>query len=208
MAHGAERHTKREEGASRRRLAILDAAYAEFLEKGFAATRIEDVARRAGVAKGTIYLNFPDKQALFEEMVRAVLRPQRDEIEALAAAPRTSIRDFLDKTLKDAAGLPASRQGDVMRLLVSEGLRFPNVAEFYYREIIQPMAALQRRDLERAAAAGELAIPSLAEFPQLLEAPMLLAIVWQGLFARFETLDVEKMLRAYIDCLFPDPAKR
>ena len=88
-----------------------------------------------------------------------------------------------------------------MRLLIAEGLRFPNVAEFYYHEIIQPMVALQRRDLELAAAEGDLATPSILQFPQLLEAPMMLATVWHGLFGRFEPLDVEAMVSTYMDCL-------
>jgi AcrR family transcriptional regulator len=196
---------KREEGASRRREAILNAACEEFLLKGYAATRVEDVAKRAGVAKGTIYLNFPDKQALFEAMVRSALRPQRENIEAMAEAPHASAHGFFKNVFPKAiADFTVSRGADVMRLLIAEGLRFPTVAQFYYREIIEPMMALQRRDLALAAAEGKLANPSIVQFPQLLEAPMLLATIWHGLFAPFDPLDVEAMMQTYMDCLFPN----
>src|SRR5579883_198423 len=79
-----ERPQNRAERAADRRQAIFDAALDEFIERGYAATRLDDVAKRAGVAKGTIYLHFKDKQTLFQELVRAALLPL---IGRLAAPP-------------------------------------------------------------------------------------------------------------------------
>src|SRR6516162_1373048 len=74
----------RDERRNERRTAILSAALEEFAARGFAATRLDDVARRAGVAKGTIYLHFRDKESLFQELVRAMLSPLVGTIEAAA----------------------------------------------------------------------------------------------------------------------------
>src|SRR6184192_311620 len=74
--------SNRAERAAERRGAIIEAAMDEFIARGFAATRLDDVAQRAGVAKGTIYLHFKDKEALFEELVRTMLSPLVGAIEA------------------------------------------------------------------------------------------------------------------------------
>jgi len=85
--------------------------------------------------------------------------------------------------------------------MISEGRRFPKLAEFYYREVLSRIIAAVRTLLQRAAARGE--VPEgLAEFPQIIAAPGLVAIVWNGLFERFEPLDVRKMMKTHLDLLF------
>jgi AefR-like transcriptional repressor, C-terminal domain len=89
----------------------------------------------------------------------------------------------------------------VVRLMISEGRRFPKLAEFYYREVLSRIIAAVRSLLRRAAARGE--VPEgLAEFPQIIAAPGMLAIIWSGLFERFEPLDVRKMMKTHVDLLF------
>src|SRR5262249_48026398 len=95
-----------------------------------------------------------------------------------------------------------TRRKDVIRLIISEGPRFPKLAEFYYREVISRIIAAVRALLRRAAARGEVSAEALARFPQLLVAPGLVAIVWSGLFDRFEPLDVEALMRSHIELLF------
>ena len=93
-----------------------------------------------------------------------------------------------------------TRRKDVIRLMISEGRRFPKLAEFYYREVLSRIIAAVRALLRRAAARGE--VPAaLAEFPQIIAAPGLVAIIWSGLFERFEPLDVRKMMKTYIELL-------
>lgn len=194
---------KRVAGAQQRRQAIVDAALEEFLEKGFSGTRIEDVTRRAGVAKGTMYLHFADKQALFEGMVKEVLAPLKDRIEEITARPDFSLRLLMDEdNVRGIDTMHKSRLGDVMRLLIAEGLRFPSVAEFYFREFIEPMLDRQRCDLAHARDEGDLAVPEIVDFPYLLSAPMMLALIWEGLFSRYRALDLEGMLRVFNDMLF------
>jgi len=95
-----------------------------------------------------------------------------------------------------------TRRKDVIRLIIAEGARFPKLAEFYYHEVIERVVAAMRALMTRAVARGELAHDALARFPQLLVAPALVAVVWSGLFDRFEPLDVRALLRAHIDLLF------
>jgi AcrR family transcriptional regulator len=191
----------REARGAARREAILAAALDEFSARGFAATRLDDVAKRAGIAKGTIYLYFRDKESLFQELVRAMLTPLVGGIEALGKVdlPLAKLGDaFVDMFVREVY---ETRRQDVVRLMITEGRRFPKLAEFYYREVLSRIIEAVRALLARAAARGEIS-PTLAEFPQLIAAPGLVAIIWSGLFERYEPLDVRKMMKAHIDLLF------
>jgi AcrR family transcriptional regulator len=185
-----------------KRAAILAAALDEFSARGFAATRLDDVAERAGVAKGTIYLYFRDKESLFQELVRSMLSPIVGALEAaqMADLPARALAETVaDLFVREVFG---TRRKDVIRLVIAEGPRFPKIAEFYYHEVIERVQAAMRALMRRAIARGELRSDALARFPQLLIAPGLVAIVWSALFGRFEPLDVRELMRAHIDLLF------
>jgi AcrR family transcriptional regulator len=187
--------------SAERRDAILSAALDEFSTRGFEAARLDDVARRAGVAKGTIYLYFRDKESLFQELIRAMLTPLVGTIEAMGEAelPLTVLADHIVELF--VREVYETRRKDVIRLMISEGRRFPKLAEFYYREVLSRIIAAVRSLLRRAAARGE--VPeALADFPQIVAAPGLVAIIWSGLFERFEPLDVRKMMKTHVDLLF------
>jgi len=189
-----------------RRDSILAAALDEFSARGFEAARLDDVARRAGVAKGTIYLYFRDKETLFQELVRAMLTPVIGTIEAMSAAnlPLAVLADRIVELF--VREVYETRRKDVIRLIISEGRRFPKLAEFYYREVLARIITAVRSLLRHAAERGE--IPEgLAEFPQIIAAPGLLAIIWNGLFERFEPLDVRKMMKTHVELLF-EPRSR
>ena len=191
----------RKQRSAARRDAILAAALEEFSARGFEATRLDDVARRAGIAKGTIYLYFRDKESLFQELIRTMLTPIVGTIEALGAAdlPVSLLADQLvDLFVREVF---ETRRKDVIRLMIAEGRRFPKLAEFYYREVLSRIIAAIRVVLRRAAARGE--VPAgLVDFPQLIAAPALVAIVWSGLFEKFEPLDVRAMMKAHVELLF------
>jgi AcrR family transcriptional regulator len=185
-----------------RREAILAAALDEFSARGFAAARLDDVARRAGVAKGTIYLYFRDKEALFQELVRSVISPLIARFETtveIDLPARVVAERVVDLFVREVYG---TRRKDVIRLIITEGPRFPKLAEFYYREVISRVIAAVRALLRRAAERGEVAADALMRFPQLLVAPGLVAIIWSGLFDRFEPLDVAALMRTHLDLLF------
>ena len=191
----------RAQKAAARRAAILEAALDEFSARGFAAARLDDVARRADVAKGTIYLHFKDKEALFQELVRTMLSPLVMTLEQLRASDvpiRIVLERFADLFVREIYG---TRRRDVARLVITEGARFPAIAEFYYREVVERGIAAMRAMIERAVGRGELSHAALARFPQLVVAPGLVAILWVGLFDRFAHLDVAGMMRAHIEIL-------
>src|SRR5665213_813417 len=134
----------REARSAGRRETILAAALEEFSANGFEATRLDDVAKRAKVAKGTIYLYFRDKETLFQELIRAMLTPLVGTIEAMGAAdlPVSVLAErFVDLFVREVY---ETRRKDVVRLMISEGRRFPKLAEFYYREVLSRIIAAVR----------------------------------------------------------------
>lgn len=193
----ASRSNRRAVRKMERREAILSAALDEFSTKGFAAARLDDVARRAGTAKGTIYLYFHDKEALFQELVRSMLTPVVGSIEAMqdADVPMRVLADQLIDLFVDE--IFETRRRDVIRLMIAEGRRFPKLAEFYYREVLSRILAAMRVLLLRKGAPE-----TLVKFPQLLAAPGLVAIIWSGLFDKYEPLDIRAMMRAHVDLIF------
>ncbi len=192
-----EPRTARVAKAAARRDAILDAALDEFSARGFAATRLDDVAKRAGVAKGTIYLYFKNKESLFQELIRSKMAPVVGTLEATFAADlplRLVIDKAIDVFVREVYG---SHRKYLIRLIISEGPRFPALAEFYYREVLSRILKSVRGLLRRALERGELTDDTLIRFPQLIGAPGIIAIIWSGLFDRFEPLDVRAMMRAH-----------
>jgi AcrR family transcriptional regulator len=185
-----------------RRQEILDAALCVFAERGFEAARLEDVAARAGVAKGTLYLYFRDKEALFEELVRGAVSPIIEAVSRAASAPdvpaHVVLETFFALFEKEVLG---TKRKLLLRLIIAEGPRFPRIAEFYYREVVTRGMALMRGVAERAAEQGEFAGDAAARFPQLIVAPLILAVVWDSLFARIDPLDVGGLLRAHRELL-------
>jgi AcrR family transcriptional regulator len=201
-AIAASRQDARAAKTAARRDAILEAALDEFSAKGFASARLDDVAKRAGIAKGTIYLYFTDKESLFQELIRAKMVPVVGSLE-LALATNMPLRAVVEQAIEIfVREVYGTRRREVIRLLISEGPRFPAVAEFYYREVLSRLLKALRGMLRSAHERGELAGDALVRFPMLLGAPGIIAIVWSGLFERFERLDVRAMMRAYFDTLF------
>ena len=143
-----------------------------------------------------------ERAALFQELVRSVIGPLVARFEAAAEIDlpaRVIAERIVDMFVREIYG---TRRKDVIRLIIAEGPRFPKLAEFYYREVIARVITVVRGLLRRAAERGEIGADALARFPQLLVAPGLVAIVWDGLFDRFEPLDVAALMRAHLDLLF------
>jgi len=178
----------------------------EFVARGFAATRIDDIARRAGVAKGTIYLHFRDKESMFEELIRTAIVPL--VVRLHAPPPNGSIRDALEAFARVfIQEIATTRRGDIVRLIIAEGPRFPAIADFYYREVISRGLAGMRALIELAIARGEIRNAELARFPQLLVAPAIVAVVWKSLFERHSPLDAIEMFRVHLDLIFSERSK-
>ncbi|THD57336.1 MAG: TetR/AcrR family transcriptional regulator [Bradyrhizobium sp.] len=201
-ASSSEPASSRAERAAGRRQAIIDAALDEFISRGFTATRLDDVAKRAGVAKGTIYLHFKDKESMFEELIRTALVPLIGRLHAppaIGGSVRDAIEGFARTFVQEVA---STRRGEIVRLIVAEGPRFPSIADFYYREVVSRGLAAIRALIELGVARGEIKQKNLARFPQILVAPALIAVIWQSLFGRHAPLDATEMLGVHLDMIF------
>lgn len=183
----------------------MQAGLTVFAEQGFAATKLDDVAVKAGVAKGTIYLYFRDKQDLFEQLLQSLIAPVLDGLEALAArddiSPHILVRQILERMRAELLG---TRRKDILRLIIAEGPRFPEIARFHHDRVVSRGIGILRRVLERAAERGEIASSAYARFPQLVMAPVVVAVIWDSLFGGFDPLDAEAMLAAHLDVILGD----
>lgn len=182
--------------------AMLDSALDVFIERGFDAAKLDEVAKRAGVAKGTLYLYFASKEALFEELIRSIIvspfQAAGEEMLKRDLPSEMMLRGMLHWAKTEILG---TRRKDIARLIISEAGRFPDLAAFYHREVVSRGMAIVRAIVERGIARGEFASDEAARFPQLAIAPMLVAIVWTGLFDRSEKLDTGGLLDAHADLL-------
>jgi AcrR family transcriptional regulator len=169
---------------------ILDAALASFAERGFAATRLDDVARRAGVTKGTLYLYFPNKEELFEAVVRQALVPNIERGEALldeAGEPATLL---LERLMRSWAELALSPAGAIPKIIISEAGNFPELARFYRAEVVDRGIELIRRVLHLGVERGEFRPPGdFDSAARCICAPLVLAMLWRHSFGRHEEVD-------------------
>jgi AcrR family transcriptional regulator len=180
---------------------IIEAAVQEFARRGFAATRLEDVAERAGVTKGTIYFYFKDKEDLFKAAARSSLEPALNEIEALGAhfegSAEESLRVHLSAVYPKLVTNP--RAGQILRLIIAEGPQFPELVEFYYSEIVSRGIAIWKRVLERGVARHEFRPTGAVDFPQTVFAPVLAALIWNLLLGKHHSLDIDAYASTHLD---------
>jgi AcrR family transcriptional regulator len=184
---------------------LLEAALDVFAKKGFAAARMEDIAARAGASKGTVYLYFPGKEAVFEALVRSALVPNIERAEAALAAHRDGpVAPLLRRFLAMLAGIARDRRlVAIPRLVVGELHRFPDLARFYKATVVDRglglIAAMHRRGVER----GEFRPQDSDAVARLVVAPVLLAAIWGAVFAPHDErpFDPTPILDAHADTL-------
>lgn len=179
---------------------ITEAAMEAFAEKGYDATRVDDVARRAGVSKGLLYLYFKTKEDLFKAVVKSFVTPRVAELEELVRTTDLSAEEFLrGPFLAFIQRIPKSPVRILVRLMVAEGPKHPDLTAFYWENVLshglEALRAIVRRGVER----GEFRRSALDEFPQLLIAPVLLSTIWTGLFQRHQRLDTDRLLARHVD---------
>ena len=167
---------------------ILDAALACFAEHGFAATRLDDVAHRAGVTKGTLYLYFPNKEELFKAVVAQALVPNLERGEALlsGAGEPQSPAALLAEMIRGWAELASSPAGAIPKIVVSEAGNFPDLARFYREQVVDRGMALLRRVLQFGIARGEFRALDLDDTVRCVVAPLLMAMLWRHSLGRHE----------------------
>lgn len=193
---------RRRERKDTRPQEIVAAAFEEFAAKGYAATRLEDVASRARVSKGLPYLYFKTKEALFKAVVKSVITAHFDLIREKMETTELSVEAFLKGPfLAFIQELVGSKRAFIARLLIAEGHKHPELTSFYYEQVVSRGIETMTRLIDRGIERGEFKPTPLRDYPQLLFAPVLTAIFWRQLFERHHHLDTDALLATNIELL-------
>ncbi len=201
-----EIQAKRERRKEARPGELLDAALDLFVEKGFAATRSEEVAARAGVSKGTLFLYFPSKEELFKAVVRENISGRfnewNQEFEAYEGSSADMVR-YCMKVWWDRLG--ATRASGITKLMLSESRNFPELAAFYQQEVIKPGQDLVRRILQRGVDRGEFRVPDMDYAIFSISAPMIFLIMMKhslgACMPQHYPLDPARYIASQVDTL-------
>src|SRR5215468_8720523 len=182
---------------------IVAAALQLFSNRGFAATRLEDVATVAGVSKGTVYLYFESKEQLFEAVVREAVAPNIARAEALVGGFEGPTSDLLRALFAFVGEVLETPITGVMKLIVSEAGNFPQLARMYADLVLRRAFALLRRILERGVVRSEFRLMDLDASVPLVVAPVLLLGLWKHSFGAHTqlTLDRRQVLQAHCENL-------
>jgi AcrR family transcriptional regulator len=157
---------------------LLDAALSLFVEKGYAATRIDEVARRAGVSKGTLYLYYASKEELLREVIRSRLStPIAVAFETVAAHTGSTAELMTDVIAPWWAEVIGSDASGVFKLIITEVRNFPEIADFYNREVVEPGHRLMDQVIRRGIAAGEFRSVDVPAAVHSLVLPMIMLCV-------------------------------
>ena len=159
---------------------LLAAALDLFVERGFASTRLEDVAKRAGVSKGTLYLYFTNKEELFKAVVRENIVPALGEAEDIISTFEGHSAELLRCVIMGWwERLGATKASGIIKLVMAEAGNFPDLALFYQEEVIARSTRMISSMFERAVARSEFRAVNVAVMTQVLIAPMLMLITWK-----------------------------
>jgi AcrR family transcriptional regulator len=162
---------------------IIAAAGRLFADHGFAATKLDDVARRAGVAKGSIYLYFATKEDLFRAVVQSAVVPQVQVVRGMAEAFNGSLADLLPRLLQGAASIIGrSDVFAVARMVIGESRNFPDLAKIWHDEVVAPVLGALTGAIARAQAAGEVAEGDARLYAFSVVGPLLMAILFRDVF--------------------------
>ncbi|MBY0296151.1 MAG: TetR/AcrR family transcriptional regulator [Methylobacterium sp.] len=201
MAQGTARPRQRRK--EERPGEILEAAFDEFTRHGFAATRLDAVAARAGITKGTIYIYFPSKEDLFVAAVSERVRPVNEHMAALSANPQGSAMAILRRHFEFVYAHMVHERGgrDLIRMVVAEAGRFPDIAERWHDAVIGPSVEMLRRVVRYGVGRGEFRASAAEEFPHLLFSPVMMAATWCSLFGAVRPLDLDRYRAAHLDLM-------
>ncbi len=181
---------------------IVAAALEVFVERGFEATKLADVARRAGVTKGTVYLYFESKEALFKAVVRETIVPVIAQGEALARSFTGSARELVERLVREYWRLVGETAlAGIPKLMMAEAATFPELTRFYYDEVVTRGHRLMAGVIERGIKNGEFRPVDIMIAAKLAMSPLIHAVVARRAFASCmpEAFDVQKYLDTHID---------
>jgi AcrR family transcriptional regulator len=178
---------------------ITAAALAAFAEYGYAGTRVEEVAKRAGVSKGLLYLYFKTKEELFKAVVRSFVIPRIDALTASVATSDLSAEEIIRGPLLGfMKSLPRSPVGVVVRLMISEGSKHPDLVAFYWDNVVSRGIDTLAAIVERGVANGEFRRTAVSDMPHVLVLPAIFSLIFTIVFGD-QSLDTDKLIDTHID---------
>ncbi|MCW5736470.1 MAG: TetR/AcrR family transcriptional regulator [Enhydrobacter sp.] len=183
---------------------ILEAALALFVEKGFAATRLDDVAARAGLSKAAIYLYFEDKTALFQGVVRQAIGGNLMTVEELARAHQGPVATLIPLILDFMASrVEDTPMASIAKVVIAESRAFPEIGQFYLKEVIGRGIPIFERLIARGVDSGEFRRVDPMLTVRSLIGPMLLSVIWKTVFEPIgaEKLDARALARHHADLM-------
>ena len=180
---------------------ILEAAFVEFSRNGYAMTTLDQIAERAGVTKGTIYVYFESKEQLFISMVRAVTKTALDPVHEMFETHSGSTADLLRAQFSFIYQhiVEDRRRSEVLRMLIAEAPRFPELADRYHQEILRPCLDMLRQAIRRGVDRGEFRNSAIVDLPQIVIAPIALVDLWMMMFDDRQPLDLKAYFNAHLD---------
>ena len=180
---------------------ITEAALAAFAESGYAATKVDEVAKRAGVSKGLLYLYFKTKEDLFKAVIRSFVVPKIDELTAIIDSSELSSEEFLRGPFLDfVKTLPGSPISILVRLMISEGPKHPDLLQFYWENVVSRGLAALTVILDRGVKNGEFRRSVVNDLPHLFVMPVLFSVIFKLLFEK-QCPDTDRLIEAQIDVL-------
>ena len=190
---------------------IVAAALEVFVERGFEATKLADVARKAGVTKGTVYLYFESKEALFKAVVRETIVPVIAQGEALARSFTGSARELVERLVREYWRLVGETAlAGIPKLMMAEAATFPELTRFYYEEVVTRGHRLMAGVIERGIKNGEFRPVNVMVAAKLAMSPLMHAVVARLAFASCmpEGFNVRTYLDTHIDLYLHGIAKQ
>jgi AcrR family transcriptional regulator len=180
---------------------ILEAAFAQFSRNGYAMTTLEQIAERAGVTKGTIYVYFDSKEHLFISMVRELMKVTLDTLQDMLDSHQGSTAELLRAQFSFIYQhiVEDRRRREMARLLIAEASRFPALTDRYQEEIQRPCMDLLTKTIQRGVDRGEIRKSAAAECPLVMIAPIALVDTWMMMFEDRHPLDLKTYFDAHLD---------
>lgn len=185
-----------------RRAELIDAAMTVFKRDGFTSAKIDDVAKQANTAKGTVYLYFKSKEELFEAALLDRMTPVVEMIENAAREFSGPASELLERQIRFGyENLVNGEMRHVLRMLIADGARFPNQVAFYHDKILKRVMAALVNTIEYGASRGEFKVTANLHVAQVVCGPLLLAAVWKLIFDDIEKMDLDMHFKTHFDII-------
>ena len=183
---------------------IVSAALATFAEKGFAAAKLDDIARRAGVSKGAVYLYFETKEDVFRAVVERAILPNVGMVKAMAAAHPGPLSDLLRNVVTHVSGVVESTPlGGVLKMVVGEARNFPELARVWHDELVSQALGAMTTAIANAQARGEVKPGDPRAYALQVVSPLLVGVLWRETFVPVgaEPFDLPALMRQHLETL-------